>query len=84
MLQKKLVKLFLAPREGQWVFFATTMTNDEKFGLTFSRSFCLPMSSVVKVGKNFNYDSSSRFSFSKLCSLSRCDAASSFFNGNSL
>lgn len=51
MLQKKLVKLFLAPREGQWVFFATTMTNDEKFGLTFSRSFCLLKLNVEKVGK---------------------------------
>jgi len=85
MLQKKLIRLFLALREGRWVFlFTNTTIDDEELGLTFSRRFCLLESSVEKVGESSNCDSSFWFSSSKMCLLSRCNATSSSFNGNSL
>jgi hypothetical protein len=53
-----------------------------KLDLTFSKRFCLPKSSVEKVGESSCFDSSFHFSSSKMCSFSWCDATSSSLNGN--
>jgi len=82
---KNPIKLLLALKEGQHVFFSTkNIIDDEEHGLTFSRRFCLPKLSVEKVGENSNCDSSFRFFYLKMCLLSWCNVTSFSFNGNPL